>query len=201
MRILPFGDGIVLGEGASGGFRTPLEELLLSTGIEFEFVGRNTDNSFEMRYPNHEGWARADVAFLREDCLESAIQLAPELILLYAGAEDIRMLPNAGIAVARLEKLIMSLLADLPDCKILTSQLIPNRDHAAEQKVKAFNQGLGNLVETLSSKGRSVSRLKMHARVKPEHRNEAGLPNEQAYATMAEVWFQGIVGTLQIAPS
>jgi hypothetical protein len=192
VRILPIGDGVVLGEGASGGFRAPLEEMLLSAEIDFEFVGRQTENSFEMTFPNHEGWSRADLSYLREDILEPALAFIPQIILLYAGAEDIRHLPDSGIAVARLEKLIKAAISIAPDVSILCSQLIPSRDYAAEQKVKAFNTGLGSLVEKLCSKGVKVARLKMHAKVKADNLNEYGMPNELGYQQMALTWLPAI---------
>jgi len=192
MRILPFGDGVVLGEGASGGFRTPLEEMLQSASIPFQFIGRRTENSYEMAQPNHEGWPRATFSFLRDECLEPAMALGPDIMLLYAGIEDVKQVPDSGIAVARCEKLVKAAHALKSDCTIICSQLITARDYLAEQKVKKFNVGLGTMVENLSKKGIAISRVKMHAKVKSENLNEFGMPNEAGYLQMAQIWFDAI---------
>ena len=192
MRILPFGDSVVLGEGASGGFRAPLEELLLASKIDFEFVGSRSENSYEMKNPHHEGWARATLPYLREDRLDEAMDLTPDVILLYCGAEDLRTLPDAGIAVARLDKLAKTIWQKSPKCTILISQLLQDRDYEAEHKVKKFNTLLGELTENLAGSGRPIRRIKMHAKVKTESLNENGMPTESAYITMASAWFQSI---------
>jgi hypothetical protein len=192
MKIMPLGDSIVLGEGSSGGFREPLELSLQKENIEFEFIGRHSDNSYEMRYPFHEGWSRANITYLR-DILELVMALAPDIVLLYAGTEDLKAVPNAGIASARYEKLVREIARIAPRSTIICSQLVASRDHSLHQKIKVFNTSLGVMTESIRASGANVVRLKMHAKVKDTGINDAGLLNELGYREMAAEWHRAIV--------
>jgi hypothetical protein len=200
MRILPFGDGVVLGDGASGGFRDPLETLLANAGIHSQFIGSRTENSFEMESPFHEGWRGESLSTLREVYLIPALTLNPDIVLLYAGLDDLLSVPDAGIAVARYEKLLKKIGAEKPELRVFCSQLIPAKDYLDEQRVKKFNVGLGALVESLARKGMKVKRVKMHARIKVETLNPAGVPNEAGYKAMAVAWFSLIEDYAMFVP-
>jgi hypothetical protein len=145
-----------------------------------------------MKYPFHEGWSRAGLQYLRDECLEPALAFKPDIILLYAGAEDLRDIPDAGIAVARYQKMVRAVNEALPACSIICSQLITNRDYHAEHKVKKFNTGLGTFVEKAAKKNLPISRIKMHSIVKDEGINDLGMPNGGGYSDMSLAWFHAI---------
>src|SRR5580765_2497013 len=44
IRILPLGDSITYGLGATGGYRLPLNQLLTNAGYSVDFVGTQTGN-------------------------------------------------------------------------------------------------------------------------------------------------------------
>jgi hypothetical protein len=192
MKILCFGDEVVIGDGASGGFREPLESYLTSAHVQFEFVGSRTDNSFQMEFPRHEGFRGADLSGLRIQHLGAAMATEPDVMLLYAGSRDVKSLPDSGIAVARYGKLLKAALDLKPDMTVLCSQIIPAKDHVVEQKVKLFNRLLGSLVEEYAAKRLKVNRIKMHAKIKTEMLNEQGMPNETGYREMAKAWGSAI---------
>lgn len=62
LAIMPLGDSITAGVGRDGtgaldgGYRGPLERLLLEHGYAFRFVGSRRDYAAHLRFPAHEGW-------------------------------------------------------------------------------------------------------------------------------------------------
>ena len=130
-RILPLGDSLVVGYqnvgGAplwNGGWRLPLQNMMLAAGKKFEFMGAQFLNSTNMQWPYHEGVGsqRIDQILARAMLLPDSP--APDVILLGAGINafyyytvDPVTYPIASVQ-SDYTAMLDALFAKWPSCKI-----------------------------------------------------------------------------------
>jgi lysophospholipase L1-like esterase len=132
LTVMPFGDSITAGIGdpAGGGYRCTLKTMLAAQGQTIDYVGSAasgpcTDNQHE----GHSGWTIAQLTAIAADRV-TAYQ--PDVVLLMAGTNDLKLGQTAGIN-DRLGALIDTIHAARPDTTIIVSTIpaYPAADQAA----------------------------------------------------------------------
>lgn len=82
-----------------------------------------------------------------------------------------------------------------PDCTIVLSSLLINREPSVDQKVRALNAEIQDLAHQTAEEGRRIVFVDMHGQDGPllEDLTEDGThPNDKGYEKMAKLWSAGV---------
>src|SRR5919106_4728553 len=119
VRIMPMGDSITHGSGASGGYRLELKDLLMPAGHSFDFVGSQASGPFEIedrQHQGHRGFKIHDIAALARDRVTT---YRPDVVLLVIGTNDVIGDHELGTAPDRLAALIDTIVEAAPASKLI----------------------------------------------------------------------------------
>src|SRR5258706_8952659 len=135
-KIMPLGDSITFGynaqdetHGKDGGYRFPLSQLLISAGLNFNFVGSQTNGPANWNYNNHEGHPGACIVDIANGItpLNQGGQgwlglTQPDMILLMIGTNDINQTHSycgdVSTAPTRLQALIAKIFYYYRTCSL-----------------------------------------------------------------------------------
>jgi|GEM_PF-245363 len=222
VRILPLGDSITRGNNdvnypngdIPGGYRKDLGNKLKTAGVPFDFVGTQTDNVASGMDPDHSGMNgfRTDQTLAN---LSTSLALAPEVVLMHLGTNDILQSIPVTTAAANLDTLIGQIVSTAPNRKLYVSTIIPFAQGwasrtAAQLNAEAsnYNTRLRNIVRQHADRGEKVFLVDMNASVvlsdpdpsKNFFLNGDGIhPGQAGYNQMAAIWFQATAATLSDA--
>lgn len=208
LKIMPLGDSITAGYGVQkAGYREPLQKLLAGRNITADFIGRSTDLSKDMADPEHEGYSGATVRMITTHADAALQKLKPDIILLLAGANDIRVNgpndqpsdPNHWATThERYVKLLDTIWQRDPDAVVLAGTILPltgkwgDREEAAKQ----YNAHLAELVAREKAAGRKIELVDLRAGFEPADLADGIHPNASGYDKIARSWFAAICGVL-----
>jgi lysophospholipase L1-like esterase len=206
LRILPLGDSITCGDGGTNaGYRAELATLLSAAGQPFRFVGTSCDNPGTLRgdqvwHEGHPGWLIRGDGTGREGLADHVsrwqrAKLAPDVILLMIGTNDVAMGQPPSSAAARLDELVDMLIDEdglAPHGRLLLAQLTPILDADADVRVRAFNAHLAELVARRAADGQTVRSVDMHGLLGPADMADALHPNDAGYRKIARAWFDAL---------
>ena len=209
ITIMPLGDSITAGYSTNdGGYRSRLQQLLFQAGYNFKFVGRKQDQSGEMKNPEHEGYSGFRIRQISTVADEAVELFQPDIILLFAGTNDIRdhlpyeidnSVPESldywGTAPERLDEMITHLTSMHPGGVIVVGTLLPftQRWASAETRALMFNQKLLELIDKHVRNGNNVYLADLREKVSSEDLVDGIHPNQVGYEKIAEVWFEALV--------
>lgn len=204
IKIMPLGDSITAGYFAgNGGYRRPLHSLLSTEGVYFDFVGRSVDQSDDFADPEHEGYPGFTIDQIKVKAHEGIKIFNPDMILLFAGTNDIRVNGNNDVpanpvywktAVNRLDTMLEEIFMQAPGVTVLVGTLLPFAESWKEREFAAveFNQRLQEIVrkhQNLPLGARQTYMVDFREYV-TEHDLSDGLhPNAKGYENMAQGWF------------
>lgn len=171
---MPLGNSITQGNKVLASYRYPLWMKLIDAGVNFEFVGSQTENeggnppfqdykgqSFSNRNEGHWGWRADEILNGREgnNIAKWAEAHKPDFVLLHLGTNDLFQNQSIESTIADLEQIAGVLREKNPAVLILLAQLIPanpdNRDlEEISKKIPLFNEQLPALVTSLNSDSR-----------------------------------------------
>ena len=143
--------------------------------------------------PRHEGRGGWEISFFPchgdggQACAEWK-KLQPDLILLLIGSSD---MSRSG-APARLAMLVDAILSDCPNTQLIVAQIPPLGDAAAEERAKAFNAAIPDLVKVRAGAGKPISLVDLRAALTTGDLADSMHPNAEGYAKIARAWMEGI---------
>lgn len=216
VKIMPMGDSNTRGTMSEppGGYRLPLQQLLDSAGIKYDFVGSQTRHSDGMKDPEHEGFGGWRVRQLLEGREEKSLGLKslgtdqvmdryePDVVLIMAGINDVFRGDKAEKIVTDMRDLLVALFYKKPDVKILLGNLLPvSSARVASGEVKQdfivqtrrYNEQIPAVVAALKKLNYRIELVDIHSVV-----NEAELvddvhPNSKAMSKMGRAWFEALM--------
>lgn len=191
-KILPLGDSITDGIGASGGYRVELFQHALDAGKNITFVGGSSNGPamvggqpFPQQHEGHSGWTVEQI----DNIVPSpALEVDPHIILLHIGTNDMYQTP-AG-AADRLAKLIDEIVADNPEALLVVSTIIPFP--GASNEVSNYNAALEQVVNERIDAGDFVLLVDQFTGFPTGELGDGVHPNAAGYARMAGVWWAAI---------
>jgi lysophospholipase L1-like esterase len=213
VRILPLGDSITYGDGGThAGYRSTLAELLTGAGMEFRFVGTSRENPGSLRgdrvwHEGHPGWVIRAGRSGREGLTEHVprmvrAQLAPDVILLMIGTNDVAMDLELESAAQRLDELV-GLLIDptglAPRARLFVAQITPILDADGDARARTFNAALTELVARRASP--RVQLVDMHTPLGAPDMADGLHPNDAGYRKIARAWFEALTLGAHFDPS
>ena len=214
VRVMPLGDSITVGFGATAGYRFPLQVALQAAGIDsIDFVGGSTVNSpVFLPDPDHEGhsgWTLADLVFhdgggLEPDSsIEQLLTLqAPEVVLLHAGTNDMFEGGTWQDCLPRLRDLLERIHAFDADITTVVAAIIPTADSSVNLLVQWYNARLVELVDERAGAGQNLVLVDMQAAC-PTFVSGDGTdvhPDFNCYVSMANQWAAGLVALGEPVP-
>lgn len=213
VKIMPLGDSWTSGHGGYASYRYDLWFYLKDAGFDVDFVG-DLDETYHgvltIRYPeylttfdrDHSGYWGYQTHQLISIGRIGSLSHQPEIVLLWAGGNDLWNHGEAGVANARsgLREIIEDIRSVVPGITILLGQLTPYKDRGGGY-VESLNSAIANLASELDSSqspvilvdhatGFDIGSMTQDDNV---HHNLAG------EAWVAENWFEVLADLLPVS--
>jgi len=227
VKVLPLGDSITFGcgDGCDGGgcgdqcavsrpahqagWRAALWRKLSAnstTSAEWDFVGsqQNGPDDIDSDHEGNPGWKIEQI----EGIKDQFVPLKPDVILLHIGTNNMGVgLQQAPEALDHMSSLLNTIFDSLPEVRLLLSTLIGSTKSFGGGQHVPFNEGIRNFVSNYSSAGRNIELVDMaresaigEVGCNSEYCCFGGLhPNSEGYPLMADVWYNHLVGKLDLA--
>ncbi|KAJ0422685.1 SGNH hydrolase-type esterase domain-containing protein [Aspergillus carlsbadensis] len=190
LRVMPLGASITVGYRSSdgNGYRKALREQLRFAGWEVDMVGSLTNGT--MKDNQNEGHFGDTIEQIAAAAARS-VGMQPNVILINAGTND--ALQNSAIrnAGARIDTLITSLFASIPNTTIILSTLIPNTH--AQRVVQRVSAEYRNVAARRRAAGDRVVLAEMSYFVGSEYLVDGTHPDDEGYRAMAAVWWAAVL--------
>jgi lysophospholipase L1-like esterase len=205
VNIMPLGDSITEGATANlGGYRWPLENLLIDAGYAFDFVGSALKGSPpDMPRPWHEGHGGYQIESVDGGHqLEGAVvdfalrTYEPQVILLLAGTNNLNLPDtlNPDKTSAMYDRLLAQIFTLSPGVGVVASP-VPWKADVPSDLVAAFNDHVHTVVERWADAGYHiiwVAGMTDAIDGGVENLTDGLHPSQPAYGRMAEQWFQAV---------
>jgi lysophospholipase L1-like esterase len=211
-KIMPLGDSITVGynsqddaQGQGGGYRFPLSQLLISAGVNFNFVGSQNNGPAKWSYNSNEGHDGACIVDIENGITplnqggQGWLGLAqPDIILLMIGTNDINQTHSycgdVSTAPTRFQSLITQIFYLLPNVRLMVASIPPFVDH--EVDVVNYNTGIESIVNQYASQGKQIAFVDVNS-VLTEDDLAIGdpiHPSDEGYQKIADKWACPISG-------
>lgn len=194
---MPVGDSITYGYQSTdgNGYRLALYNALQKEGHSVDFVGSNRGGN--MVDPDNEGWSGYEISGTAAKAEASAPGLQPNVYTVLLGTNDAGNNDNIADAGARYSALLDSLWSITPDATIVMATVPVNGWGSPwEDYVEQINEQLHTIFNNYQAAGKRITFVDFHdgadALVHPTDFADMLHPNNEGYAKMANLWFQGI---------
>jgi lysophospholipase L1-like esterase len=196
LKIMPLGDSITYGQGASGGYRAPLFRLLANTNFNVQFVGSQNNNPTSwLPSTNHEGHSGYRIDQIASGFLSwvNAVP-SPDVILLLIGTNDYGQQYATASATNRLDRLIWLIATNRPNTRLVVANVTLRTDNSTyESQIQAgYNRFIPGIVTQHAALGHRVSFVDLHAALGAADLIDGLHPNQSGYDKMAAAWSQAI---------
>jgi len=220
-RILLLGDSITRGYPIPGGYRDPLMTGLIAGGWQFQFIGSHQifptpamTDAGQASHEGHDGYRIDQItANLNGDDGQTDSngghwlerEGVPDVILLHIGTNDVLQGYQIATMGDRLEVLLDSIHAILPDVRVLLSSIVPIAGNSvANAIVQTFNGEIeSQIVPAQQALGRRIGFVDQYANfvdedgaILAERLADFAHPNEIGYEAMAATWLQALEAVL-----
>jgi lysophospholipase L1-like esterase len=197
LKIMPLGDSITYGQGAAGGYRAPLYQLLAGTNFNVKFVGSQKNNPTSwLPSTDHEGHSGYRIDQITSGFLGWVSAVAsPDIILLLIGTNDYGQQYATPSATNRLDRLIWHIATNRPNAKLIVGNLVLRTDNSTyENQIQTgFNRFVPGIVNSHAALGHRVSFVDMHAALGASDLIDGLHPNQSGYNKMAAAWSKAIL--------
>jgi hypothetical protein len=204
---LPFGDSITKGEKSSdaSGYRAPLFKLIVAAKQKVTFTGSREDGpsqvsgqAFPRNHEGHPGWTidpgynmiSSSYSGISTLVPSPALNGNPNIILLMIGTNDLFARDTANMAT-RLEVLLDKIVQNAPNALIVLAQITPLSNNAANLNATAYNAKIPGIVQARAAKGQHFIGVDM-SKLPISQLSDGTHPNDQGYASMANIWYAAI---------
>lgn len=210
-RVLPLGDSITVGLGATGGYRLPLWSRLQAAEVPVDLVGRQTAGSPEFfvdpEHEGHVGWRVQDLiqfdgqGLAPDSSIEAILEAAqPATILLHAGTNDMLSYEAWHQAPKRLSVLLDRIRAFDPGIGVFVATIVPTADPSTNLGVAWYRERVVELVHARALAGHAIGLVDMGAELSDLVTVDGIHPGPEGYGAMADQWFEALTDRTPSAP-
>ncbi|MER5885895.1 GDSL-type esterase/lipase family protein [Streptomyces sp. NPDC001941] len=214
IRLMPVGDSITQGLGSvnESGFRdevqdglgkinrndlfgndllSPMYDLLAKRDLVGERrTGRGIPDT------DHEGWPGYTIDQIAQEASDAVPQMRPNVVTLLAGTNDMVRSVDVADAPARLSRLIDQIYQGSPGVTIVVGTLTPSSNPAIQQRIEAYNQAIGPMLDARVAKGDHLVQVDLSAVTTADLVDEVH-PTDTGYRKIAEAFLEGIRAALE----
>ncbi|HRX96656.1 MAG TPA: SGNH/GDSL hydrolase family protein [Bacteroidales bacterium] len=225
IQILPLGNSITQASNLYKSYRYELWKKLLDDGLDFNFVGSQTDHyncgtpvfpdylgqSFDMDHEGHWGW-RCDEVIDGDggtsNCRGSGglsdwlMNYTPDIALIHLGTNDLFQGTGGNYTInttiSELETIVDILRADNPNVIILLALLIPTSDVNQAWKIETLNAEIPNIAVTKYDPNSPIVIVDQFTGYDPvtDNQSDGTHPNAIGEEKMAQKWRDAIIDAL-----
>ncbi|HEV2646201.1 MAG TPA: ricin-type beta-trefoil lectin domain protein [Acidobacteriaceae bacterium] len=184
---MPLGDSITAGYKSStgNGYRGDLYSSLSTQVGTVDMVGTLNDGpTADPDHEGHSGYEIAQIAALTNTALAS---YKPNVVLLLAGINDLRLNDDVANAPNRLASLIDQIFSNEPDATVLVAKLIVNATPSVESQVVTFNNALPGIINSRASAGKHIILVDTSA-LTTSDLSDGLHPNDGGYQKLSDAW-------------
>lgn len=201
-RIMALGDSITLGTGRGlpkrGGWRIDFWKLCRKAGYDIDFVGSRSDGPDDLEDKENEGHAGYKIHELEEIIPGLLKKNPPDLVMLMIGTHDMVVRYAVDTAPARLEKLINTIYATLPDVQVVVSSVIPINSVPGSAAAAKFNARIPGIVRSFANQGKPVVFADTFTSITTADLDVGGMsPTATGYAKIAKFLFAEVAPYLK----
>ena len=201
MKIMPMGDSITNGVGATGGYRLELKDLMVPRGHSFDYVGVANSGPFEIEDRQHEGRNGFKISEVAALARTEVNTYTPNVVLLLIGTNDVTTDTDLPNAPARLSGLIDTILDAQPTTTVIVGSIPPLANAADEAQGVAYNAAIPGIVQARVDAGKKVSFVDIHGALTVSDLVDGVHPNADGYLKMAQAWLPAVEATLPAPPT
>ena len=127
----------------------------------------------------------------------------PHVVTLMIGTNDVKAKHELATAPARLAKILDTLCAADPNVLVMVAQIVPTKDDAQNELVKAFNAAIPALVQARAAAGKHVALVDMYGaftmnpKWKGDYLADTLHPNPRGYDRMGDAWYDALLPFLR----
>ena len=201
VKIMPLGDSITHGVGASGGYRLELKDLLVPAGYSFDFVGSRNSGPYEIEDRQHEGNSGYKIHDIAAIARNRVTTYRPDIVLLVIGTNDVWTDYELDSAPARLGGLIDTIVDAAPAASVIVGSIPPLADSLDDAQARTYNAAVPGVVQARADAGKKVSFVDMYGAMTLADLYDGVHPNADGYFKMANVWRPALEAILPAVPS
>ena len=189
-RIMPLGNSITAGTNDPGSYRIALEDMLVSGGYAFDFVGSQSNGPDSLTDKDHEGHPGFTIAEIATGVSSWLTVSQPDVVLLLIGTNDILQDLDLSHAPERLASLLGIMAATAPGTTVLVSTIPPLVGASRDAAVQTFNAAIPGVVDQQKAAGHKVMLVDGHAALTLADLDPDGIhPNAAGYDKLAAAWY------------
>jgi lysophospholipase L1-like esterase len=137
----------------------------------------------------HSGFTISQIAGFRD-----AYRQRPNVVLLHAGTNDMGKPEDPDNAPGRLDNLVGTLVAALPDATVIVARIIPAASSSTQSRIRVYNNAITKLMASRALRGEKVMVVDMPSGVQTTDLADGLHPNAQGYQNMAIKWAIALTG-------
>jgi|GEM_PF-5417231 len=199
IKIMPLGSSTVEGNGSSNGsgFRYELyNKLVQEDKLNADFVGSMANgpaSGYDRNHEGHAGWTIGSNSSLSASVVGWLNTYKPDVILFYAGLNDIRGGATGAETAVRFDAIAGKIFATSPNVKLIAGTTMKTTDNPSQQEqIRQFNIRMEPIAEKYRSQGRYLRIVDIDAVITPADHYDTIHANDSGYRKMVPVWLSGI---------
>jgi lysophospholipase L1-like esterase len=190
-RIMPLGDSIT---AQSSSYRAPLYGRMAP--IDFDFVGGEWNGDDPTPDPDHEGHPGATLADLDAHVAGYLRKHSPDVILLYAGVNDVLLERSGTVAANRLDRLLTTIFEVEPGARVVVARIAPVRAGGVYDdrgQIGVYDTLIPGVATPWQARGKDVDVVDCYTGYEPSWFSDDIHPDVAGFAFIA-AQFRGALG-------
>jgi len=208
LRVLPLGDSITQSNNTHLSYRYPLWEKFVDANMSVDFIGSlNVNYGGNLVFPayggkvfdpDHEGHWGWTVDALLNGMNTWLPNYTPDVVLLNAGTNDLRLGHSVASTVNELKQVISKIRGKNPNVKVLLSNLTPKTNPESNIREKPLNDQIPGIASSMTSAQSPVIFVDLASSFNASTDTFDGVhPNASGEEKMAQRWFAALSSNTQ----